>query len=348
MCDFKPFLTANTKYYLAQTMNIFGQKIKLVFFIGIFSGTFILVWAYLEPILTLLGINLQGHNKGGIYLMVMFVFCIFVAMVIAWNRAWKAKQPEAVLLAEKVRFKLKKLDGRIAKLVSGGSYFKLIYLDWRMQVELEKTQLADAGRHTLTAEDIDDYIISATYNILKRLGKNDEYVTFSNIDFWRHIHSNLHFLISNIEAVSTQGVRINRILLVDKKVLEGQAFPEEKEQIRQVVKILNDEYQKNLEAFQPGKMDWHFYLGDNFKPALDISMPYAIISNKISGECLAILPKRRKEKEKPRIEMYFSENAEDENISAYLNDFKRIAKETASLMDIPRFYHELFNGKWKK
>lgn len=326
-------------------MNIFGIRIRLKQLITLSFVSFGIIWGFFEAglVLQVIAISDQGAP---VYYFGLIAFSIFISIIIAWYTEWRSQRVNKTELAEGVKVKLNKLVKRFRQMIADGSYFKLIYLDWRMQVEWDKTQLAGASRYILDAEDVADYILSATYNILNRLGKSDEYITLSNIDFWGHIRNDLRFFNANIDAVNRQNVHIKRIVLVDIKALEGRAPGDEIKRIREIVKILHEEYQRNTSAFESGKMDWHFYISENYKPDHDISVPYAIITNKISGECLAILPKKKEEKTKPKIEMYFSENKLDENISSYLADFERIAK-APRLIDIPTFYHELFSGKWK-
>lgn len=246
-------------------------------------------------------------------------------------------------------------------IMNGGNYYKLIYLSWILENEFDKSRMKDIdGSHSkmysITAQKPLQYIISIINGIMSRLSADDSFLTVSNIGFWSHITEDTGFLEANVSAVKANGVTIDRIVLVDKKVLLQRNTEAAKNDLRNIIATLNDFYIKHKEAFNE-KLIWQFYISDSYATDNVRPVPYAIIVNSKlpDKDCMFMHPvTTTKDDATPTqgdpllMNLRFGTGMHEINIWPQFVKFNHFKKETSHLLSIDQMYSKLFEkkGEW--
>lgn len=310
-------------------------------FIGIFSA----IWTFLECGDKFGVITISQRDLS--YFMGIVAVSMGFSIANALFVASRLANYQVIELSERVINKLKRLQKRVNLMIADRSYFKLIFADWRIETELEKSKMTDGGHFTLPAKSSFNYIIYVFSCILNRLRHSDEYITLSNIDFWAQVlRIGNNFLTDNLRAIERR-VTIRRIILVDRNVLESFQSPNlEKDRIRFVVSTLYNKYQRNTAIFEG--VEWYFYISDNYPSENHPPVPYAIMYNKILEEYLAVLPRITGDQANDdSVELHFSQRKNDDNITPFILRVNELLSHKTALYSIPGFYDEVFHGKWK-
>ena len=304
-------------------------------FLKIFIGTFGAIWTFLESGERFMGVIVIA-DKGWLYYLGILLLSTALSVGYAKYAALRNTNYLIIDLSKKIQDKMKSLNRRHKMMMVDQSYFKLLFVYWRIESELEKGKMVDGGHFALPAKTAFDYIIYVFSSLLNRLRNTDEFITLSNIDFWeRVIKTRNTFLTDNLRAVE-RNVIIKRIVLVDRRVLDSKKFSQEREKINYVARGIYERYRRNTVNFE--RMDWFFYVSDQYDLDNQAPVPYAIMYNKASNEHLAVLPRFSETiEEDSQIEFHFSQRKNDDNILPYVHRYNETNAQKTNLYSIPDF-----------
>jgi hypothetical protein len=295
---------------------------------------------------------LEIKQKNLMFFMGMVVAAFLLGML---HNIILIRKLKLISLQEKIQEvdkSLSRLKVSVTNIKNEGNYYKLIYLSWILKNEYEKSRFKDitgedSKIYSITAQRPINYIISIIQGIMNRLSSHDVFMTISNLQFWEHITEDKTFLEANITAVKENGVKIDRIVLLDKRVLFLPNSEKEKANLRSTVAALRDFYLLHKEAFTD-KLLWQFYVSDNYDFDNEKPVPYAIITNTHNGnsDCMFMHPVTTQSGDGLQMNLRFGRKMSEVNISSYKVKFDTL--KTRQLLSIEQVYSRLFdaNGEW--
>ncbi len=98
--------------------------------------------------------------------------------------------------------------------------FELPILKWRIDTEREKYQKIKGGNWEIIADDNYPYMRLVFMNLMDTLEKGDKYFTVTNLKFWSKGRYKVSEFYSQNKASLEKGIIIQRVMLLDKKLLE--------------------------------------------------------------------------------------------------------------------------------
>ena len=202
-----------------------------------------------------------------------------------------------------VRKHMNELQGRCIEVEKTKSYYRLMFFHWRLEVELRKTSHLQGGVLDLPAIAPFHYMVYVFSNLVMRLQQGDEYVTVSNVDFWHSVlRSDGAFMDQNMKAAN-RGVVVNRVVMVDERILDDDELGTELNKLKQVVRYFNKKQKSNPREFR--LMKHYFVLVKDYSNMIYNRVPYAIVTNSSLDKYMAILPSLYSESYKSMLKIEF-------------------------------------------
>lgn len=225
--------------------------------------------------------------------------------------------------------KLKLLLKILSTLIKEESYFKLLFLNWRIGTELEKAKNILAGNIKIDAKNDHDYIIYIFRMLIKHLKEGDEFIGLCDMNFWSRMElGSGYYLSENIEAVR-RGVSIKRLIVVNQSTLFADSNNEDKKRLIEIVKNLYNWASVNSVEFE--KMDFHFFINDDSFGGDDYPKSFAFLNHQSGKDYMSIIPDM---------------DTSDNNSFVYI-DFKSLDVEK-TLIERKSKFEELSKLKHKK
>lgn len=204
--------------------------------------------------------------------------------------------------------------------------FKMKLAAWRIQVERKKFENIRNGHWVIYSLPTYSYFRYVFGSILSMLQEGDEYLTLSNLLFWRaDLTSNDSFLKVNLAA--SEKVKIDRIIILNRQILSPY-YPDKEEQL-ELIRLI-DEFQR----FRKGeaesyfsRMELRFFLSDRYEQDNTYPVPFALIRNKEKKLYMSVTPILSEKDSFPRIEINFWDNPFDYLFKRSLDNFERIAAQ---------------------
>ena len=191
-------------------------------------------------------------------------------------------------------YKTGQIRNNVLRMISESSYFKLILVDTTIDASTERVRNILGNNTSFKVRDRDVTVVHIFNNILKRLGKNDRYVTVSNLNFWYTVYrSNSDFLQVNISAARDRRVAIGRVILIRKDELRN---PLDLMRIKEMVTSLEAKERENVKEFELLGLKFHVYDNDLYSKEKGFNIPFAIMtSDDYVQEQIAIMPSYSKD-----------------------------------------------------
>lgn len=167
------------------------------------------------------------------------------------------------------------------------SYFKMKVLQWRARLLMERVQKLN-NKDTTEFECRDDYsnMIYTFMGLISELEEGDTYYTLSSLKFWKRLqYTRGHFLDENMDAVA-RGVKIHRLIIMDKRILSGDQEPKSAFSIEDVSHVVSKltAYSKSVTGRKYfKKMDLLFVPVDDYPATYRDEIPWAIAEHKAAG-----------------------------------------------------------------
>jgi len=282
-----------------------------------FIATFSLLWTFLESLDSFHVLTLP-EKRGVEYYLLLSGFCLIVAIVNYILGEFNRKNIKLLKFKRTALGRTFSIKRHLNRFVVEGSYFKLLYLDWRLEVELKKIRSLIGEHIQIEGRKPVDNITYIFRSILMKLQVGDEYITVSCLDFWENVQ--LHkgfFLTENIEAAK-RGVKIKRVIVIDRRWLKRKGFESQFDKLKLFVNGLFDKYEDDPDNFS--KMELFFYASDNYEQDASYPAPYAMITNDYYQDYMALLPKLKNFDDTPYIDLFFTQ---DKNNPHFVSHYKR-------------------------
>ncbi len=266
---------------------------------------------------------------------------LFIALVSAFLIEKKQQNRQIENLWKQMSARSVALRQTYEALMAEKSYFKLLFLDWRLQSELEKSRITSGGFILLPAKKAFDYTIYVFSSLMNRLQTTDSYMTISNLKFWSRVRfGEGHFLNENLRA-SDRGVVIRRIIIINEETLLLRNASPEWEELCSFVGRLYQFYGSNPRPFQG--IEWLFFVSNNYEIDCCAPVPYAVLTNAPFNEHMALLPViAQNENEESQIKVYFSAQKDDLEINRLIDRYDGLYRQRSRHFDIQSFYEILF------
>lgn len=283
-----------------------------------FVAAFSLFWLFLESLNSFGLISLT--SRGATYYLLLTVASLLTAVVNYYIGVFNKKNIRLYKYKRAATVRVNSIKRHAARFLSEGSYFKLLFLDWRLQVELIKIRNLTGEHIQIEGRQPIDNITYIFRSILTKLQAGDEYITVSCIDFWEHVK--LHrgfFLTENVEAAK-RGVKIRRVIVIESAWLNKVSHESQFNRLKTLVDNLYEKYEDDPDNFV--KMELLFFVSENYEKDAAYPVPYAMITNDTHNDYMALLPRLHDYKESPFIDIYFTQDKNNPHFITHTRRFE--------------------------
>ena len=305
--------------------------------LGVFGassfGILVVIWSVTE-VLDYFGQQPFGdsefRNKYGIYILLLILFAIVIGAYL--QQRFFGQPDDYKAIWARIKAKKQEKNGLINRVRAEQNYYKLLLIDWRLEIENKKYTQITSGRWTLEAHQPPSYLRYVLSEVVKILGPEDEYITLSNLDFWsKKSFGDSQFLDLNLNAIE-RGVKIYRIILFDGKIMqEPNKYPDQLRTIKEVITEFLEK--KKIERDKMSQMDLSFYPSSDYKQDSKAPVPYALVNNKEKKAYMTILPLLPSNETRvlPKINIHFLASDKMREYQDHFIRFRKIQKKNTKM-----------------
>ncbi|WP_160112014.1 hypothetical protein [Aquimarina sp. AU58] len=302
-----------------------------------FIFTFGILWGFLESMIVFGVMNLE--KGGGKYFITLLLFSLFLS-IINWYYDKLTQDRELSTLLNNIKIRTSSISRHSKRFHSDGSYYKLLFLDWRIETELKKIRKLHGGHFQIEGRKPFDNLIYVFRSVITKLQEGDVYRTLSCIDFWEHVRLERNFFLTeNLEAAK-RGVTIKRILIIDKELFKSKIRSDDRRILEDVVRGIYEKAINSKGYFD--KMELKFFYSDNYTKDISYPVPYALITNDNFDDYMALLPTFNQFRDSPFLDIYFTHDKTNTHFITHDRRFEDLWGRNKGLYTLEETYDKLF------
>lgn len=297
--------------------------VNILAFWGILNMVFQNGWLYFET-------ENYFKDKHYIFLLSSVIIAVLLYMTIEIIRQKSFKNK----FTYEIRDTLHEIEILVKSFDKKNAYFPLLLINWRLKIELSKINKIKGGEWNLNALKTYEYLRNVFSSIISLLNKGDEYITLSNIDFWSEDkYGATDFISSNLDAAK-KGVKIKRIIIIDKKIIETPQSHQNK--LITLLKLIQELKQKIRNRREDASnMRTSFYLSKNYKNDAAPPVPFAIIYDQTEDRYISMLPSNLVAKERnPSVSVILKGPQNSHDVRTNKDRFHDIYSKDTELLSI--------------
>jgi len=298
----------------------------------VFVGIATTLWLFCVILERLEIMTFSADHPTWSYVASILICCMLTAIVVFWS--YYLNRPLVFSQSyKKVRSNLYRIDDYTRNFRKEKSYFKMMFIDWRMQTESRKLGKVNAGKITVEAKQVYDYGLYVFRSIISLLQEGDEYIGLCDMKFWWSVDfGSGYFMPENLKATN-RGVKIKRIIIVKHTEVFGHDKMDERNEIIRVATHLKELAKSNESEFY--QMETFFYLHDDAAYRSSYPTSFALIQSPKHNDYLVMEPELENEVYDNSVDMYFSSKGENKAYRDRMAKFEELyrAKDRIKTID---------------